>query len=1214
MDASTGQTAGSFGTGSTPYGVAYDPANNSILVVNAGDRNVTVYNITQGKVTAQIPVGALPESIGVDTKDGLVIVADTTGGNVTVFNASTFRNHQSFGVGGYPRWVNVSSSGHIYVTNQNSANVTVIDGSNLAAPTTQIPVGNQPEGAAYDPAGAEYVISYGSNNMTEILDPTIVVVATIPTVTDPTAVAYDASHDVYYVGTTYGQLLLVNAQTLGVTNVLSLPILPDYFLAIPSLGELWMSGIDSMSNGWVDVLNEATLTVTLQHGMGGVGPLAYDPTDGTVCLANSAGNISLIDPATDVGTGSIALPLIGGVYAVQPAGLVWDFTNDNLYATSGSLNDSVTVVNVATDSVTNQIPTGHNPTGIGLDPLNGEIYVTNQGSNNLTVISPLEEAGTFGSGTGTGPDAILYDDANGLLYVANGGSDNISVLDPGTSALVATLPVGADPVALAYASLIGNVSVANEAQGTLSVIGNPGPAPPVFTVTFATSPTTCTIIFDGTVYSNGETYPNVAGGSHAIAAGTCGGEAFGSWVTSTGTLTSATSPSTELVVTGTGTLTAVWLPTEYRINVVAIPASCQILFDGTTYGNGETIVNVTYGSHYLQARVCFGENFESWAATQGVLATPGLALSYFDVTADSTLTVTYTARPTYPVTFAETGLPSGTDWSVLVGGTTVSSTTGQVVFEEPNAALIVGIPEEVVGSAQYLPTVPSTSPTFEAYLGGCPDTYCGALLVAGVPVTVQIVYGQTWAANWVPARDTYQFPNPGSIFSPFGNCYGISVTEVLYWLNEINANTEFPYLPLQPGGAANTAALSESQGWLSWSNGGYPPYTLNNATLAITIHQVLDPANYAVVQTLQDPEFLQSSQFSILQSSVAVQGGVPMVIGMGSPNPSGGNTYYHAVIVYGMTQFPNGTWELDISDPNVPSVGTNGWYSPASSSFFYDDGYAWRQFAPVNAQFLDSSFISGYSDHGEALNIPHAYNFVLSNVPVTLRTPTTYFQGKPFSQTDSFGDNGYGNSQTFDGGISQSVGIEEGSMQAYGVPTADAFTIDPPAARSSLLTVWSVNSSGVYSDYGFAVGTRAPGPGDYNLTPNSNGFNFTADASLTLQNVSFFYGSGSEYTVFHAYNLTLGAGVTARFTVDSWPGLNSSTVPSVTLREYASESAIPYGTYGLTNHENGLPSGSSAASPGVPVDLILFGGIAGGAVAVGVVIFYRRRKGARIAP
>jgi hypothetical protein len=46
---------------------------------------------------------------------------------------------------------------------------------------------------------------------------------------------------------------------------------------------------------------------------------------------------------------------------------------------------------------------------------------------------------------------------------------------------------------------------------------------------------------------------------------------------------------------------------------------------------------------------------------------------------------------TYTVTFTETGLPSGTLWSVTLNGTTLSSTTSTITFSEPNGTYTYSI-------------------------------------------------------------------------------------------------------------------------------------------------------------------------------------------------------------------------------------------------------------------------------------------------------------------------------------------------------------------------------------------------------------------------------------------------------------------------------------------------------------------------------------------
>ena len=51
--------------------------------------------------------------------------------------------------------------------------------------------------------------------------------------------------------------------------------------------------------------------------------------------------------------------------------------------------------------------------------------------------------------------------------------------------------------------------------------------------------------------------------------------------------------------------------------------------------------------------------------------------------------ITFT-EVTYPVTFSETGLPSGASWSVTVNGVTTSSATPTIAFAEPNGTYTLG--------------------------------------------------------------------------------------------------------------------------------------------------------------------------------------------------------------------------------------------------------------------------------------------------------------------------------------------------------------------------------------------------------------------------------------------------------------------------------------------------------------------------------------------
>jgi YVTN family beta-propeller protein len=88
----------------------------------------------------------------------------------------------------------------------------------------------------------------------------------------------------------------------------------------------------------------------------------------------------------------------------------------------------------------------------------------------------LESLARQGSGTpvafsipvGSAPSAIAYDPSQGELFVANAGSNNVSVINDTLGTVVGNIPVGTGPSAIL--SLGGDVYVANELSGNVSVI------------------------------------------------------------------------------------------------------------------------------------------------------------------------------------------------------------------------------------------------------------------------------------------------------------------------------------------------------------------------------------------------------------------------------------------------------------------------------------------------------------------------------------------------------------------------------------------------------------------------------------------------------------------------------------------------------------------------------------------------------------------------
>jgi hypothetical protein len=97
-------------------------------------------------------------------------------------------------------------------------------------------------------------------------------------------------------------------------------------------------------------------------------------------------------------------------------------------------------------NLTTQFTTATGPMGVAFDGAN--IWVSNDGSNNVTKLLASTGAvlGTFT--VGTNPIGVAFDGAN--LWVANLNSKNVTKLLASTGAVLGTFTVGTQPNALAF--------------------------------------------------------------------------------------------------------------------------------------------------------------------------------------------------------------------------------------------------------------------------------------------------------------------------------------------------------------------------------------------------------------------------------------------------------------------------------------------------------------------------------------------------------------------------------------------------------------------------------------------------------------------------------------------------------------------------------------------------------------------------------------------
>jgi len=114
------------------------------------------------------------------------------------------------------------------------------------------------------------------------------------------------------------------------------------------------------------------------------------------------------------------------------------------------------------------VPVGLNPSAIAYVGAEGELFVTNSGSNNVSVINDTLGTTVASISVGVDPSAIL--DLGGYVYVTNELSNNVSVIDSATLRVVSSIPVGGHPDGIAPAPYYDEIVVANAATNNVTVV------------------------------------------------------------------------------------------------------------------------------------------------------------------------------------------------------------------------------------------------------------------------------------------------------------------------------------------------------------------------------------------------------------------------------------------------------------------------------------------------------------------------------------------------------------------------------------------------------------------------------------------------------------------------------------------------------------------------------------------------------------------------
>jgi YVTN family beta-propeller protein len=728
------------GNAPDPTFEVYDPAKGEVFVSDVTSNFVFVINDTTGLIVRWVSVPGSPNGLAYDSERGEIFVAASDSGNVTVINDTNDSVVASIHVGGVPyELAHVGLMGEVIASNLVSDNLSVTNDTNDSVAAT-IPLGGASSVIAYVAAEFEVWVS-------------------VPE--DDSIVLFAARTNAYL------SHIFVSDQPASITY-------------LDGVNEVCVAYYDESA---VQVFSDTNTSQSTSIDVG-MAPTAaaYDPSADAIIVANSdSRNLSIISAISDEVGSSVRVdggPLDvvedtgdGELFVVEDLSAVTEISDYNFSILrtlpTGSSPDSaavdpgrgetfvtdppeenVTVFSDLTSSVEATIPVLGYPSSIVYDAGKGEMFVSDTDGGNVTVLSDATNHAVKNISVGDSPGASTYDPAAGELYVPVGPLNEVKVVSDATLAVVGSIRVGSFPTSAAYDPRTDQVFVANLDSKNVSIVS------------------TITETVSGTIPVSG--YPADVTYDPAV------DEVF-VVESDTGNVSDISDTNDTVVDTITG------LDAEY--NNGAFPA---IYYEP---GTGEVVVTATPSdfvsfvsdlTNSLVAQVNVGQN------PDGLAFDPQLGTTYVTNQGQGTVSILYQAipPPTSLVNFTESGLPTGTGWSVTLGETLLSSSTNTTSGPEPNGSY------------------PYTIEPVEGYMAS-PST--GTVNVSGEPENVAVSFSRAVVLGQYPVT----FAESGlPIGTPWGaTLNGSLLTSARPTITFTELNGTFPFqVSTVTGFSANPAS------------------------------------------------------------------------------------------------------------------------------------------------------------------------------------------------------------------------------------------------------------------------------------------------------------------------------------------------------------------------------------------------------------------------
>ncbi|MDB4902642.1 MAG: beta-propeller fold lactonase family protein [Mucilaginibacter sp.] len=520
--------------GIRPTGIAVSPDGSRVYVSSnsaAPDGTISVINTLTNSVIATVIVGAYPYCISMSPDGSRLYVANNSRGTISVINTATNTVITTIDLNNGPSSFGVSLSPNgslLYVTNLNSNNLSVVSTVTNTVIST-ITTGSQPtsfgnfvtSGSGCTGSPITFTIAV---NPAPASPPTIMVgretgvisaCTGIPSaspniqqftvfgsnltgnisVTAPTGFEVSlAAGSGYSSSVTVAQSSgTVNWTSVYVRSAASAPtgnIVGNVAVTSPGAasqnvavtGAVYtLPTVNAIGNQTVN--NGASTTTINFTGTGNTFNWVND-TPGIGLAASGTGNIAAF---TAINTGKSPVKATITVMPIPAVGYAY-ITNSG--------DGTVSVIDIATNTVVSTITVGSNPTGVSVSTDNNRVYVSNQNSNSVSAINTSTNKVISTIPVGTNPTGLVVSPDGSWVYVANLNDGTVSVINTKSNTVMSIISVGLLPTGVAISPDGSRIYVTNYEDGTVSVI-NTATNTVVSTISVGSNPFGITVSPDG---------------------------------------------------------------------------------------------------------------------------------------------------------------------------------------------------------------------------------------------------------------------------------------------------------------------------------------------------------------------------------------------------------------------------------------------------------------------------------------------------------------------------------------------------------------------------------------------------------------------------------------------------------------------------------------------------------------------------------------------